>query len=67
MTDIHRMSIVTVSGNVATVGIDYGSIATVGIDYSSNAHGVATIEKIGSSFRVIMFETGGKTYGPLAN
>ena len=64
MTDIHRMSIVTVSGNVATVEIDYGSN---GHGVARNGHGVATIEKIGSSFRVIMFETGGKTYGPLAN
>ena len=61
MTNIRNMNIVKISKNVAAVKIEYSWKAEAELR-ESNDYGIATIEKIGSSLRVVKFEVGGVVY-----
>ena len=63
MESINEIRVLSISDNVIKLDIEYGWRAELfqsiveGVD-----HGIATVEKAGSTYEVIKFETGGMTY-----
>ena len=61
METIYELKINNISQNIITVNVKYRWKYPDGV-YSKDDRGIATIEKLGQSLRVIEFETGGQTY-----